>query len=277
MRRNEASLACASAFSACFLQVANAALIRSKPSGHAALLHPLHDEHEGGYKKNRSHLIFARNVTSLRHFGDGADGSDEKDWEEWWDSKIWHAKSERISSRRGMAEEFRCGKPILVHSDMNPEERCPLECPFLVQDKSDDAWCSFRCVVKEECTEFNPKTPIADMDQGICRAPDVYACKEPMTNGEDACKVCNDYYFLVMGGCIWVWAWAAWLGVLASLVIMALVLLWVLDLAVRPTTNFSMLRTAMVFRSRQKLHQPMEHCNERLRPWPVWTNMHKKL
>ena len=78
-------------------------------------------------------------------------------------------------------------------------------------------------------------------------------------NGEDKCKVCNDGYILKDGECFWKFWWIVKIVGYVLLAIVVMVVLWIIDLAVRPVTNQAGLDEAQIYWSRMKLHQPLKN------------------
>lgn len=191
-------------------------------------------------------------------------------WEPRW-------KKLKAKAHAGERQAFACDEQIIAHSNMDKNERCPSECPFLTQDKIDTTYCTFRCVVKEDCTKYNAASTIADTEKFICRPPSIYACKEPTTTGEEACKVCNDYYILIYGMCLYKYMWVGHLIGLALVGLLVIIVLWVVDLATRPVTNVRGLEDGLKFRTGMKLLKPPEHWSDRPKPWPLLTNLHEAL
>mmetsp|Transcript_71106 Transcript_71106/g.186470 ORF Transcript_71106/g.186470 Transcript_71106/m.186470 type:complete len:953 (-) Transcript_71106:195-3053(-) len=188
------------------------------------------------------------------------------------------AKKDEMGKKQYKKEELhvgtaQCGQTVKTNSSSDKKATCPDDCEFYAQDKTDDAFCSFRCVKESQCTSMNPKTPIGDPSMGICRSCLVDGCdKCHPTKSDDYCDQCQVGYNLVNGLCVWKYyvALYAVLGVVAC--VMIPVLVWVLDMAVRPTSNQEGLDQAMEFRERQKLRQPPNEQGRR-ELWPLSTNL----
>eukprot|EP00959_Pyramimonas_sp_CCMP1952_P036824 770280-Pyramimonas_sp.AAC.1 len=62
----------------------------------------------------------------------------------------------------------KCDETVVVDSSSEKNAICPEDCPYYVQDKTDDRHCSFRCVPADQCTKYNPKATVADSYAGAC-------------------------------------------------------------------------------------------------------------
>jgi len=165
-----------------------------------------------------------------------------------------------------------CQDTIRVNSTSSKQADCPDDCPYFAQDKTDDQYCTFRCVANaQQCVAMNPKTPIADLKMGICRSPVVESCREYYYDGTDTCKVCNRLYALGPDGKCYsqfkyvVYGLGAVFGVLTVFIV-----LWMLDLLLRPHCNDEVLEKALDFRSHQKLRTSKESGRNL---WPLLTNL----
>jgi hypothetical protein len=170
-----------------------------------------------------------------------------------------------------------CGETLKVHSASDKAATCPQECEFYAQDKTDDDFCTFRCVAAEQCTSMNPKTPIGDENMGVCRSCVVDGCLScHPTKDTDYCDVCQASYTQVNGKCVWKYTMALYTVLAVVGCVMLPIFLWVLDMALRPTINQEGMDNAMAFREAQKLRQPKNEAGRR-ELWPINTNLCKEL
>mmetsp|Transcript_71950 Transcript_71950/g.142755 ORF Transcript_71950/g.142755 Transcript_71950/m.142755 type:complete len:956 (+) Transcript_71950:103-2970(+) len=165
-----------------------------------------------------------------------------------------------------------CQAIIKVNSTSSKKADCPSGCPYFAQDKTDDQFCTFKCVKNaEECVKMNPKTPIADKESGTCRSPLVESCREYNYDGTDTCKVCNTLYALAPDGkCYTSLKYVVYgLGVVL-IVVGVLIVVWMIDLFSRPNWNEEVLQKAQEFRSHQKLRTSAQDGRQL---WPLTTNL----
>jgi hypothetical protein len=172
-------------------------------------------------------------------------------------------------------KELPCGQTMVVTSQDTKDVQCNSACPYIVQDKTDDAHCSFQCVPANMCSSMNPKTPIADtLEEGqmVCRSPMVQFCKEYAMDGTDTCTKCNSAYSLGADGqCHYSYMWVIY-GVAGLLFLVWLfVCFWIADLKARPALNHAGIEAALAFRSRSKLHYTNEEGARVL--FPMDTNL----
>mmetsp|Transcript_129501 Transcript_129501/g.360760 ORF Transcript_129501/g.360760 Transcript_129501/m.360760 type:complete len:1008 (-) Transcript_129501:116-3139(-) len=194
-------------------------------------------------------------------------------------AKIWNPFTKEANSRprdglpKGtVGEHLECKVTERVDSKSNKAHRCPADCPFYAQDRTDNKFCTFHCVSNvEQCVAMNPKTPIVDWDRLICRKPMVQFCAEYEMDGTDTCKVCDFMFRLGTDGqCYSVFMPAVYTLGVVLLIVVVFLLVWILDLFIRPLTNYKALDLALKFRSWQKLR--MDKGNRR-RVWPLSTNL----
>jgi len=172
-------------------------------------------------------------------------------------------------------QELPCGQTMVVTSSDTKDVKCNSACPYIVQDKTDEAHCSFQCVPANQCSTMNPKTPIADtLEEGqmVCRSPMVQFCKEYMMDGTDTCTKCNSAYTLGADGqCHYSYMWVIY-GVAGLLFLVWLfVVFWIADMKARPALNQEGIEGALAFRSRSKLHYTNEEGQRVL--FPMDTNL----
>lgn len=165
-----------------------------------------------------------------------------------------------------------CGRTFVVTSSDNKSTRCPFACPFYVQNKIDTMACSFACVKAEECKKYNPDSGIADKEMGICRAPMVGHCREPVPD-QDKCKVCQGGYYVEQDGqCYSTYIIPVLILTVVLLLLVGAIGWWIYDMAHRPVTNPDGLKMATMFRENSKLHQPKVPGHTR-KLWPITTNL----
>ena len=51
---------------------------------------------------------------------------------------------------------LQCMKTVQVGAKFKKYVICPDECPYVIQDLSDDLHCSFKCVTADDCGKENP-------------------------------------------------------------------------------------------------------------------------
>jgi hypothetical protein len=170
-----------------------------------------------------------------------------------------------------------CDATVKTNSASDKSATCSDACPFYAQDKTDDDFCTFRCVQEKDCQNMNPKTPIGDSDMGVCRSCVVEGCKRcHPTAMDDTCDECNAGYNLVDGKCSWKYTKILQiiLGVLGC--IFAIPFLWFVDMCIRPAANEIGLKNAMKNREAQKLKMDKDETGRRP-DWPLSTNLCKEL
>mmetsp|Transcript_6233 Transcript_6233/g.16672 ORF Transcript_6233/g.16672 Transcript_6233/m.16672 type:complete len:944 (-) Transcript_6233:116-2947(-) len=167
-----------------------------------------------------------------------------------------------------------CGKTVLVTSKDSKWDRCPDSCPLYVSNKIDDKACSFLCVPAEDCAKYNPKTPIADMELRVCRAPMVNSCAEYAADGSDRCAKCQSWYYLYKkdGKCYSEYVITLALICSVLLIVVILLVAWLCDMGFREISNPAGVLTGELFRERQKLCMPKEEGRSR-QLWPLATNL----
>lgn len=207
----------------------------------------------------RSHALFQENLTmqearppkGLRQLGD-----------------MWSKEDKKEHFQGAML----CQETIRVNSSSSKQADCPAECPYFAQDKTDEQFCTFRCVANaQQCVAMNPKTPIADLKMGICRSPMVESCREYYYDGTDTCKVCNRLYTLGPDGkCFSQFKYVVYgIGAVFGLMMLSM-MVWMFDLVIRPHCNEEVLDKALEFRSHQKLRTSKESGRNL---WPLTTNL----
>mmetsp|Transcript_60127 Transcript_60127/g.193554 ORF Transcript_60127/g.193554 Transcript_60127/m.193554 type:complete len:949 (-) Transcript_60127:85-2931(-) len=182
------------------------------------------------------------------------------------------APKKKQKDKKTWLGNLQCERTYKITSADNKHHRCPDACPYFAQDKTDDKFCSFRCVKDaEECATYNPQTIIADLKRGVCRRPMAQSCREYNMDGTDTCKVCSALYKLGPDGqCESVFKYVIYALAFVMLVVFVLVVVWLIDMGCRPATNNWELKEALEFRSQQKLRMSKEHGRH---VWPLSTNL----
>jgi len=170
----------------------------------------------------------------------------------------------------------RCGETVVVDSSSEKDGMCPDDCPYYVQDKTDDRHCSFRCVPADQCTKYNPKATVADSYKGTCRPPTANFCRDYDKSGKDRCAVCKRGFELdEHGQCHF--GYYVWAVIYAVLVVggvaIALLLAMLINMGCREKTNVGGLNDGLGFRTAQKLRQTGGGPGARREQWPLSTNL----
>jgi len=174
---------------------------------------------------------------------------------------------------------LKCGVTVKADKDTDKDEDCPPECPFFAQNREDDDFCTFVCVKAEECAVWNPNKPIPDTIKGskTCRGPTVDFCKVPNLDGTDTCKECIGFFSLFEedGQCYFQHWGKIIFGTMVFVVLIAFVVVWFVDLCLRPNINQREVEKAQRFRSRAKIHMPKADLapGEARKVWPIDTNL----
>jgi hypothetical protein len=173
---------------------------------------------------------------------------------------------------------MKCGDTVQVSVKDDKDVRCPEDCPFFAQDKVDKEFCTFICVAnREQCLKYNPDTPIADTERGICRTAMVQNCKEFSMDGTDSCEVCGRGFHLGLDRkCHSKFKYFFYCLGVFFLVLLAIIVFWIVDMVMRPIYNGEVLMRSLQYRSHQKLRKVSEGGNDGFSNrelWPVFTNM----
>mmetsp|Transcript_19887 Transcript_19887/g.49608 ORF Transcript_19887/g.49608 Transcript_19887/m.49608 type:complete len:973 (+) Transcript_19887:68-2986(+) len=183
----------------------------------------------------------------------------------------------RRSVNSGVPSHLMCGATSKVISSTNKDDKCPAHCPYFAQDRRDTDFCTFSCVTEPECAKLHPETPIGDKELGVCRSCIVDGCKEcDHSVTMDKCKVCQAGYVLRGDGmCHFKYA-GNWMYVVAGIfaVLFLLVLIWVLDMAIRPACNSAVLEHSLEVREQQKMRMMKDETGRRPL-FPLTTNLLK--
>jgi len=164
-----------------------------------------------------------------------------------------------------------CGVSVQVGKFDKKDEYCPSECPYYVQDKTDDQHCTFVCVKAEDCTKFSPKTPFVDDYKKVCRGPVVNHCREYDYSKLDTCAVCQSMYRLESDGqCYSQFKWALYALAVLLVFLVAYAAWWVTSMTMREPVNQKALDKALDARELQKIRMPKEHGRK---IWDIDTNL----
>mmetsp|Transcript_68021 Transcript_68021/g.172132 ORF Transcript_68021/g.172132 Transcript_68021/m.172132 type:complete len:974 (-) Transcript_68021:135-3056(-) len=181
----------------------------------------------------------------------------------------------RRSTKSTLPSHLHCGATAKVNSGSNKDDKCPDECPFFAQDRTDKDFCTFSCVKEPACASMYPTTQIGDKELGVCRSCIVDGCKECDTSVmEDKCKTCQAGYVLTGDGmCHFKYA-GDWMYYVAGVfaVLGVIVVIWVLDMIIRPANNAEVLDQALEAREKQKFRMKKDATG--VRPlFPMFTNL----
>jgi len=177
-----------------------------------------------------------------------------------------------------------CGITQQVGGQDDKSVRCPAKCPVFAEHKDDGVHCDFRCVAAtvKECTELNPLEPIPDIELGTCRACMVSGCAQCATDGTDTCALCSSGYDVTPTGQCQSKFFYVWVVVFLFFgVVLAVVLAWVISLALAPAVNTEVMQHGLDHRSRSKLLRPTEvrvgaeAVRLQRKPWQLSTNLCK--
>lgn len=172
----------------------------------------------------------------------------------------------------------KCGSTHKVVSSSDKWTTCPEACPFYAQNRNDDDFCTFACVEEPQCAQMNPHTPIGDKRLGVCRSCVVEGCAEcDTTVTVDRCAKCQWAYYLKSDGkCYFRFYHDAllYLGYALAAIVVA-VLIWLIDMGVRPIYNQAGFDHALELREAAKLRQDKNESGKR-ELWPLTTNLFKK-
>jgi len=174
---------------------------------------------------------------------------------------------------------LKCGQTVKAGINTDKDEDCPPECPFFAQNRDDSDFCTFVCVKAEECKVWNPNKPIADTIKGskTCRGPTVNFCDVPALDGTDTCTKCIGFFKLYDedGQCYFDHWGKIIFGTMCFCVLVAVLMVWFIDLVMRPNVNEREVEKAQLFRSRAKIHVPKADMapGEPRHVWPMDTNL----
>jgi len=152
-----------------------------------------------------------------------------------------------------------CGEASQVRSSSDKRLVCPADCPYYAQELKDDLYCTFKCVAVTECAAANPRRPIADYvsRQKVCRGPLVPNCHTYRYDGTDSCLTCGTFYGVGEDGqCHYRYGWLIWIIVVPALIAVAAVVVWLVNLILRPVSNKLGLKQGHAARSQAKITTP---------------------
>mmetsp|Transcript_163213 Transcript_163213/g.518641 ORF Transcript_163213/g.518641 Transcript_163213/m.518641 type:complete len:948 (-) Transcript_163213:99-2942(-) len=168
-----------------------------------------------------------------------------------------------------------CGHTVKVHSESAKHERCPDDCPFYAQDRTDSDFCTFACVEAPQCVKMNPATQIGDEELGVCRSCVVDGCSVCDTSvTHDACSECQIGYYLKEDGLCYFKYGGKWVDVVKGIIaaIVALLVLWLIEWGFRGTSNEIGLNHGLKQRENTKLKMKKDASGER-QQFPITTNL----
>eukprot|EP00931_Biecheleriopsis_adriatica_P001980 TRINITY_DN10256_c0_g1_i2.p1 TRINITY_DN10256_c0_g1~~TRINITY_DN10256_c0_g1_i2.p1 ORF type:complete len:944 (-),score=125.54 TRINITY_DN10256_c0_g1_i2:92-2923(-) len=167
-----------------------------------------------------------------------------------------------------------CAETVKVNGSYNPDAKCPDSCPFKVDDRNDNDFCTTACVTASMCSKYNPDAPIGDATLGVCRGASVPGCHKANTDGTDTCLECQPFFYLAEDGQCWrkhKWAYNA-LAITAALVAL-FAIVYVVNLQTRPILNSTGVKDGLEYRSRQKYRMPTDEVSGRRELFPLTTNL----
>ncbi|CAK0815231.1 unnamed protein product, partial [Prorocentrum cordatum] len=165
-----------------------------------------------------------------------------------------------------------------------PKDLCPASCPYAAQDA--EVPCNFYCVAKSDCGVFPTMNgeEVADAELKVCRKCQVDGCEKCAGDGGDHCEVCDSGFELdsTTRQCISTGVKlhlpAVGAGVILGLVV--LLLIWYVDLFLRPPDNSEILKKAMEHREQLKIRNEDGVERPALPVWEGWwwkTSVHEDL
>jgi len=180
---------------------------------------------------------------------------------------------------------FKCGETSKANSTSNKDDICPPACPYFAEQMNDKEQCTFICVRGEECAGNNPNRPIPGEietmygdKRKICRSPSVQHCEEYAVNKGDRCQVCQAGYTLGKDGqCSSKFALLLWGLTVVLAVAVVILVVWAVDLMLRPVSNEAGLAHGLEDRSLSLLRKPKDDSglDDSRGLWPLSTNMCK--
>eukprot|EP00930_Biecheleria_cincta_P052750 TRINITY_DN3801_c1_g1_i1.p1 TRINITY_DN3801_c1_g1~~TRINITY_DN3801_c1_g1_i1.p1 ORF type:complete len:1019 (-),score=135.26 TRINITY_DN3801_c1_g1_i1:434-3490(-) len=177
------------------------------------------------------------------------------------------------STNEGRAAITQCGHSVKLNEHYKMEATCPQQCPFYVQDQNSKDFCTAMCVEAKQCAFYNPLTPVADPALGSCREASLDGCQEASKEDPERCVKCWPGYSLsTRGHCIARFTWLQWTGIVIVGVVCLVVIVYAIELNMRPVTNVAGLKQALTNRTAQKNRMPNLD-GAGLRPWPITTNL----
>jgi len=156
-----------------------------------------------------------------------------------------------------------CGQNVAQHPK---KVECPAACPFMRLEPT--RICEFKCVIAEKCGADNPLTSFANHETHRCSVCKVPACRM-CARSSQTCAICHENYVLMGDQCLSAYRhyWRAFYVFFAALVL--LIIVYIVTLALRPTTNRKVLEHGLTFRRLSKVK------NHENRPYPLNKNLRK--
>lgn len=153
-----------------------------------------------------------------------------------------------------------CGANPPVDSASGTRVACPADCPLLAEKRGNGVHCDFHCVEAsiEACTAMDDRATVPDAELGFCRPCNVQGCGKCAHDGTDTCAKCYTGFMLRDGRCVNSFRAGWYIFGFVLICIVALVVIWVVDLALRPITNKKRLDHALNLRSRAKVRMPKQ-------------------
>jgi len=169
---------------------------------------------------------------------------------------------------------YPCATTVVLNASFNMNSDCPAACPFHAADKQDKVACSSKCVRPSDCRVLDPTRPVADPEMGACRPASVDGCKVPAIDGSDTCLECHSWFTLREDGtCSGQLQWLGYSFLALILVLLLVIIVWLIDLNIRPATNVEALKVGLDFRTDQKYHQQKQEGEENRQLVPLSSNL----
>mmetsp|Transcript_78308 Transcript_78308/g.162676 ORF Transcript_78308/g.162676 Transcript_78308/m.162676 type:complete len:1029 (+) Transcript_78308:93-3179(+) len=153
---------------------------------------------------------------------------------------------------------FPCHQPVYA-SDIPAGQNCSAECPFWAESALTDEPCTFRCVRDDECGVWGQgsqgNATVAD-SSGYCRRCYSSACNLCHSH-EDRCVDCITGYTLTdEGACEHAYSNVRYFSFSLLAFLCVYIVLWYIELSLRPVVNEEGVKLGLAFRSRTKLRMP---------------------
>lgn len=177
------------------------------------------------------------------------------------------------SNNEGRSAITKCGLSVKLNEHYKMEATCPQQCPFYVQAQSSKDFCTAMCVEAKQCALYNPSTPVADPALGSCREASLDGCEEASKQDPDRCVECWAGYSLnTRGHCVARFNGLQWMGIVIVGLVFLVVIVYAIELNLRPVTNTAGLKQALTNRAAQKNRMPnLDGTGRQL--WPLTTNL----
>jgi len=242
-------------FSRCFLPYVALAGVSAAPISREA-----HMRRESLSQHDRNENVVAVAHHSLSVSSDGQSAFDASR----------HIFDPRQSVASGRDKQRKCGEAMYA-----PGSACPEDCPFKAEENATDRACFFRCVKAHECGGTNLRTQedIADATTKMCRRCKTVGCKKCKLASEDCDTCLPGYEPTAVGGCQSPWRHAANTFKYGLLTFLILLLIWFVDLNVRPQVNAEGLAHGSWYRAMTIVAQEPEFPDTTRHLWPMGTNL----